>query len=155
MKEISLYLGSIVLANILVHMFHLVTVLGITFPAGAPLIGLTFSFRDLLQQKYGKWGCCKWMGVALIITLVFNPNLALASGAAFIVAESVDWLIFTYSERPFNQRILLSNIFGVPLDSVLFVTIAFGWYWPAVWGQTIVKLTSSLVVMAFKAEVKS
>jgi len=150
MGIISLYLGSIVLANILVHTFGIVTFLGITFPVGAVLIGVTFSFRDLLQQKQGKWGCWKWMITAMGITFVFSRNIAIASTAAFIVSEIIDWFIFTYSNRPFKQRIVLSNLFGTPIDSIIFVVFAFGWNWQAIWGQTVVKFLSSLIVLMFK-----
>ena len=55
----AFYLGSIVLGNILVHSLGLVTVLGVTFPAGAVAIGITFSARDFMQERYGNMavGC--------------------------------------------------------------------------------------------------
>ena len=149
MGSIILYLSSIILANILVHTFGIITVLGLTFPAGAVMIGLTFSFRDILQQRHGKWGCWVWMFAALIITFFFNKNIAFASMSAFLISEFVDWSIFTYSKRPFNQRIMLSNLVGTPIDSVVFVVLAFGFNWQAIWGQTIIKFVSSLVVVGF------
>lgn len=154
MKEIIFYLAGIVLANITVHILGIVTILGITFPAGAVFVGLTFSFRDMLQAKHGKWGCWKWMGVALLLTLAFNPGLAVASGVAFIISEAIDWAIFTFSNRPFNQRIILSNLFGTPVDSLVFVCLAFGWNWPAIWGQTLVKMVSSLFVLWMKPKAR-
>jgi len=147
--EIFFYLGSIILANILVHTFGIVTVMGLTFPAGAVAIGLTFSARDYVQRKHGKWGCWVWMIVAMVITFFFNKNIALASMSAFMISEFIDWLIFTLSNRPFNQRIILSNLFGTPIDSVVFVALAFGWNWQAIWGQTVVKFVSSLLVLSF------
>jgi len=150
MNTIFLYLGSILLANALVSVFGVVTVLGLTFPAGAAVIGLTFSFRDMLQQKHGKWGCWKWMMAAMVITLLFNQTIAAASMIAFTISEGVDWAVFTYSKGSFKKRLIMSNIFGTPLDSVVFVVIAFGWNWPAIWGQTIIKLISSLAVLLFK-----
>ena len=148
--EILLYLGSIVLANVLVHMYGIITVLGLSFPAGAAVIGLTFSFRDLLQQKHGKWGCWIWMGAAMVITFFFNQKLAVASVSAFVVSELIDWGIFTYSKKPFQQRIILSNLFGTPIDSIIFITLAFGWNWQAILGQTIVKFISSCIVLVPK-----
>ena len=152
MTAVACYLGSIVGANLLVSHFHLVTFFGITFPAGAPLIGLTFSARDYVQRKYGKWRCWWFMGLALLVTVAFNPKIALASGSAFVVAEGLDWLIYTLTRRPFAQRLILSNIVSTPLDSAVFVTVAFGWHWPAVWGQTLVKFASSLVAIAFQGK---
>ena len=142
------YLSSILLANVVVNHFGIVTIWGLTFPAGAPLIGLTFTFRDMVQRKYGKYKCWWWMIGASIITLCFNWQLALASMAAFLVAEGVDWLIYTSVPGSFTKRVLLSNLLGLPLDSVIFVVLAFGWNLPAIIGQTIVKLVFGILPLA-------
>jgi len=144
------YLCSILAANILVNEFHLITVLGLTFPAGAPLIGLTFTFRDMVQRMFGKWHCWWWMVAASLITIVFNPQLALASFAAFFIAEGLDWAIYTAVPGSFTKRVLLSNLIGLPIDSMVFVALAFGWVWHAIIGQTVVKLIFGvgLVVIA-------
>ena len=141
------YLGSIVLGNILVHSLGLLTIWGLTFPAGAVAIGLTFSARDFVQQRYGQFGCWAWILVASLITLLFNRSLALASLCAFFIAEFTDWLIYTYARGGFSKRLLLSNLISTPLDSLVFVLLAFGPAWPAIWGQTIIKLLSSLLVL--------
>lgn len=141
------YLGSIVLANILVHALGIVTVFGLTFPAGAVAIGLTFSTRDLVQERYGKYGCWLWMLVAVVITFAFNRQLAIASVCAFVVAELADWTIYTYARGNIEKRLILSNLVSTPLDSVVFVLLAFGPVWPAIWGQAIVKMVSSLLIL--------
>ena len=141
------YLGSIVLANMLVHTLGIITVFGLTFPAGAVAIGLTFSTRDLVQERYGKYGCWLWMLVAVVITFAFNQQLAIASVCAFVVAELADWAIYTYSGGNIEKRLILSNLVSTPIDSVVFVLLAFGPVWPAIWGQTIVKMISSLLIL--------
>jgi uncharacterized PurR-regulated membrane protein YhhQ (DUF165 family) len=141
------YLGSIVLGNILVHSLGIVTVLGLTFPAGAVAIGLTFSARDFMQEGYGKFGCWGWMLTATLITFAFNPQLAWASGGAFFIAEFSDWLIYTRTKGSFEKRLLLSNLVSTPLDSLVFVLLAFGPVWPAIFGQTIIKMISSLLIL--------
>lgn len=143
----AFYLGSIILANILVHTFGIVTVLGLTFPAGAVAVGLTFSARDFVQERYGKFGCWAWMLVASGITFAFNQQLALASVCAFFIAEFSDWLIYTRTRGSFEKRLLVSNLISTPLDSVVFVLLAFGPIWPAIWGQTIIKMISSMLVL--------
>ena len=141
------YLGSILIANVLVHTFGIVTVFGLTFPAGAAVVGLTFSARDFVQERYGKYGCWVWMLVASLLTFAFNRQLALASVCAFFVAEFSDWIIYTKSRGSFEKRLLASNLVSVPLDSVVFVLLAFGPVWPAIWGQTLVKMISSVLVL--------
>jgi len=88
MLNIALYLGGILLANLLVHWFGLVQWGPLVFPAGAVMIGLTFSFRDLVQRQHGKWYCWIWMIVASFITFFFNQQIAVASVSAFLVAET-------------------------------------------------------------------
>jgi len=141
------YLSSIVLANILVHALGIVTVFGLTFPAGAIAIGLTFSTRDLVQERYGKYGCWGWMLVAVVITFLFNRQLALASVLAFVVAETCDWLIYSSCNGNIEKRLILSNLVSTPIDSAVFVLLAFGPVWPAIWGQTIVKMISSMLIL--------
>lgn len=141
------YLGSIVIANLLVMNFGIIEVAGLTFPAGAAAVGFTFTARDLVQRRYGKWGCWLWMLAAAALSALFSPTLALASLGAFVVAEGLDWAVFTATPLSFRGRAMLSNIIGTPLDSVVFVYLAFGPVWDAMWGQTIVKLASSLLIV--------
>ncbi|PLX88274.1 MAG: hypothetical protein C0619_13070 [Desulfuromonas sp.] len=145
--SVVFYLGSIILANVLVHSLGLVTVLGLTFPAGAAVIGLTFSARDVVQERFGTFGCWVWMLVASLITFAFNQQLALASVCAFFIAEFSDWAIYSTSRGGLQKRLLLSNLVSIPLDSVIFVLLAFGPVWPAMLGQTIIKMLSSLLVL--------
>lgn len=147
--SVVFYLSSIILANYLVDWLGIIQWGPLIFPAGAIVIGLTFSARDFVQWRHGKWGCWAWMLVATVITVAFSPKIALASGSAFLISESIDWVIFTVTDKPFRQRVFLSNLFGTPVDSVVFVVLAFGWVWPAIIGQTIVKFVSSLVVLPF------
>lgn len=141
------YLGSIILGNIMVHSLGLVTVWGLTFPAGAIAIGLTFSARDFVQERYGKFGCWGWMLTASVITFAFNQQLALASVSAFFIAELSDWVIYTNTRGSFKKRLLLSNLVSTPLDSLVFVLLAFGPAWPAIWGQMMIKMLSSMVIL--------
>jgi len=147
MFNVIFYLGSIILANILVLHYGLINHWGLTFPAGAYAIGLTFTARDLVQRRYGKWKCWVWMGIASIITALFAPKIALASVSAFLISEGVDWLVYTLMPGSFTKRIITSNILGIPMDSIIFVAILFGWNWSAIWGQTIIKLLSSFVIL--------
>ena len=149
MVFIALYLAGIILANLLVHWFGLVSFAGLVFPAGAVMVGLTFSFRDLVQRRYGKWQCWIWMIAASVITYLFNRQLAVASVSAFLVAETVDWAIYTWMPGSFRNRLVMSNLFGTPLDSIVFVSLAFGLNWQAIVGQSIVKFISSLAVLLF------
>ena len=144
-----LYLASIVLGNLFVNWFGIVHYAGLVFPAGVVFVGLTFSFRDFVQRNWGDAATWIWMLVATGITLLFNWEIALASCTAFLVSEGVDWFAFRVLKVPFHKRIYLSNLFSTPLDSLIFVTIAFGFNWPAIWGQAVIKYASGLLVLPF------
>lgn len=147
MFSVIFYLGSILLANILVNQFGLVHHFGLTFPAGAYAIGLTFTARDFVQRRWGKWQCWIWMIVASGITVLFAPKIAFASVCAFLISEGVDWLVYTFLSTSFLKRILMSNILGIPLDSLIFVWLVFGFNWSAIWGQTLIKILCSFVIL--------
>lgn len=142
-----LYLLSIVVANVLVIQFGIVSIGPLMFPAGAVMIGLTFSLRDFVQQRFGKWRCWYWTFAAAALSAVFSLDVAVASATAFLVSEAVDWAVFTFTGGSFRRRVILSNLIGSPLDSTIFVALMFGWFWPAIIGQTVVKFTSSLAIV--------
>lgn len=157
-----LYLTSIALGNLFVIMFGIGTLqlfdahdpskvyFALSFPLGAMWVGLTFSFRDFVQRYWSHQKCWIWMGLAGIITFFWNKDVAIASVVSFMASETVDWIIFyLLRHRSLSLRMKISNLFSCPLDSLLFVTIAFGlpWYSDVVWGQAGVKYLCSLFAL--------
>lgn len=143
----SMYLVSILIGNLFVIWFGIVHFAGLAFPAGVVFIGLTFSFRDFVQRNWGDWACWTWMLLATVITFFLNRNVAIASVSAFVISESADWAAFKFLKYSFRKRIYLSNLISCPLDSIVFVTLAFGWNFPAIWGQALIKYLSGLLVL--------
>lgn len=154
------YILSIVMANFFVAWFGVVTFLGLTFPAGTIFIGLTFSLRDFVQREFGHFKVWYFMIAALIITTSMGVALsslpiplwkvAMASGFAFLISEAIDWAIYYFMKKDLVWRICVSNLFSTPIDSLLFVGIAFGgwsFFAPIVFGQAIVKYLSGLLVI--------
>ncbi len=79
-------------------------------------------------------------------------KVALASSVAFMASEFIDWLVYTIMKKDIVWRITVSNLFSTPIDSILFVGIAFGSFnflAPPVWGQAVVKYASGLLVLPF------
>jgi len=50
-----------------------------------------------------------------------GPELALASGGAFAIAELVDWALFTFTKYRLSTRVLLSSAIAAPLDTTIFL----------------------------------
>ncbi|MFJ8812919.1 VUT family protein [Amycolatopsis thermoflava] len=57
--------------------------------------------------------------------IVAPPRLVLASATAFLVAELVDWWLYTRRRRSRSAAIAVSNLGGLVADSVVFVPWAF------------------------------
>ncbi len=85
------------------------------------ITGLVLVFRDFAQREIGHWIFVPLLiGVALSYGMA-GPEIALASGAAFLVSELVDWLVFTFTKKPLSTRILISSIAGAPVDTAVFL----------------------------------
>ncbi len=96
---------------------------GEMWPPISLAVGFTFVIRDYAQKHVGHhvlW--CMLVGCALSWYFA-TPELALASAAAFAIGELADWAVFTFTKKPFSQRILFSSLVGSPLDSLIFLTL--------------------------------
>lgn len=95
---------------------------GDMWPPLSLIVGFTFVVRDYAQKKMGHhilWAMLLGCGISWFLA---SPELALASAAAFGIGEMADWAIFTFTKRPFSQRIIFSSLIGAPLDSLAFLT---------------------------------
>ena len=83
--------------------------------------GLVLVVRDFAQREVGHYVLIA-MAIALILTaFLAGPELALASGGAFAIAELVDWALFTFTKYRLSTRILLSSAIAAPLDTTIFL----------------------------------
>ena len=83
--------------------------------------GLVLVVRDFAQREVGHYVLIA-MAIALGLTaLAAGPELALASGGAFAIAELVDWALFTFTKYRLSTRVLLSSAIAAPLDTTIFL----------------------------------
>jgi len=83
--------------------------------------GLVLVVRDFAQREVGHYVLIA-MAIALILTaFAAGPELALASGGAFAIAELVDWALFTFTKYKLSTRVLLSSAIAAPLDTTIFL----------------------------------
>ncbi len=83
--------------------------------------GLVFVFRDFVQRQMGQKVLIV-MALAIAWSFYYAwPVIALASGLAFAVSETVDWLLFTFTRYRLSTRILLSSAIASPIDTTLFL----------------------------------
>lgn len=106
---------------------HTVTILGFTAPSGVLVVGLSFSLRDGAQLALGRWWVLAAIVAGAVLSWLVAPSLAVASGVAFGVSESFDWVVYT----PLADRgrwvaaLVASNTVGALVDSVVFLWLAF------------------------------
>lgn len=122
------YLATIIAANWAVRTFGVIPVgFGQSAPAGVIFVGLAFTLRDQLQDALGRWAVTGAIVLGAALSSVIDPSLGLASGAAFLVSEFVDFAVYDrIRQRSRIAAIFLSNTAGALLDSILFLAIAFG-----------------------------
>lgn len=83
--------------------------------------GLVLVVRDFAQREIGHYVLIA-MAIALVLTAIAaGPELALASGGAFAIAEMVDWALFTFTKYRLSTRVLLSSAIAAPLDTTIFL----------------------------------
>jgi queuosine precursor transporter len=122
------YLGTIVAANWAITTFGVVPVApGVLAPAAVFFAGLAFTLRDLLQDALGKRAVLGAIAGGALLSALFSPQLALASGVAFGLSELADLAVYTpLRARAWPGAVVASNVVGSIVDSVLFLSLAFG-----------------------------
>ncbi|MDP7342751.1 MAG: hypothetical protein QGI52_09255 [Alphaproteobacteria bacterium] len=143
----ALYIGLIVMVNWLFTVVPLVDMGGgEMWPPVALIVGLIFIVRDFAQRVVGHWVLAAMLIAAILSYFLADPFVAYASVAAFAISELADWLVYSFTKRPFAQRILLSSVLATPIDTVVFLGIM-GWLSaPAVLAMTASKLVGALIV---------
>jgi uncharacterized PurR-regulated membrane protein YhhQ (DUF165 family) len=121
------FLACILAANYVTTHFGMVPVgFGLVATAGTYFAGATFIIRDSLQDLAGKrWTIAAIAAGAALSFLISNPFIALASAAAFGLAELADLAVYTpLRKRGYVRAAVASNIVGSIIDTVVFLTIA-------------------------------
>jgi queuosine precursor transporter len=149
MLWLALYGLTIVAANWAIMTFGLVPVgFGLVAPAGVYCAGLAFTLRDLTQDALGRWATVAAIVVGAGLSALVSPQLALASGTAFLISELADLAVYTPLRRQhWLLAVGLSNTVGLLLDSVLFLLLAFGSL-ELLAGQVVGKIWMTLLAIA-------
>ena len=151
-----LFIGSIFLANFLVRNVGICVpdgpcVIpvwpGILAPSGVLAIGLSFTLRDLVQRRLGVKYTFFGIAIGAAFSALLSPALALASGTAFLLSETLDLLVYTpLQRRNLVAAVFASNIVGIIVDSAIFLWLAFGSL-QFIQGQIIGKLWMTLAAL--------
>ncbi len=101
---------------------------GLMAPSGVLTIGVALVLRDVVQRCLGLRA-----GLAAVVlgtglsALVAPGALVLASGVAFALSELADCAVYTpLQRRRLVLAVVASSCVGLVVDSVVFLTLAFG-----------------------------
>lgn len=101
---------------------------GLQAPSGVIMVGLALVLRDLVQRRLGAaWALGAIAVGAMLSGLLAPPALVVASAAAFLVSELADFAVYTpLQKRGLVRAVLFSSVAGLVVDSIVFLTLAFG-----------------------------
>lgn len=134
---LAAFVGTVWLANWLVAKYGPVPVgFGLEAPAGVYAVGLAFTLRDIVHRTLGRTaviaavlaGCALayWVGAAATVPGGY-VSIAVASALAFLISETLDLLTYeSVQNMSFTGAVVASNVVGAVIDSLLFLTLAFG-----------------------------
>lgn len=140
----TLYLIAMVAVNIgfiYVPLFH-------GWPPMSLAVGLVFVLRDFAQREIGHKVIGLMLIGAVLSYFMASPFVAVASCAAYLVGETVEWLVYTWTKKPFKDRMLISCLFGTPLDSAVFLALIGHFSVVGVVVMTLSKMLGAVVVYA-------
>lgn len=148
--SVTAFLVLVVIANWMTSELGLVPVgFGLVATAGTWAAGLVLLARDLVQDTLGHrvMLTCIAIGAGLSAILA-DPQIALASGTAFALAELLNWVVYTpLRKHGWARAVVPSNVAGAFLDTVVFLGVAGFPVWSAVPGQMAAKTVATLAVV--------
>lgn len=107
--------------------------------------GLVLVVRDFAQRELRHWIFAAMIAGLALSTLTSWIQIVAASGIAFMVSETADWAVYTFSKRPLSQRIMASSLVGAPIDQLAFLWLA-SFAVPGIfaWGSVLTGIISKL-----------
>ena len=146
---LAIYIGSVVAANLLTTQYGRVTIApGLAATAGTFAICGVIMTRDLLQDALGRIAVLLaiFIGGGLSYLLA-SHKIAVASLITFLVAESLEFTVYTPLRRhvgwgtgQWSGVVSAANLTGILADTLLFLWLAgFALTWPVIAGQLVGK----------------
>lgn len=101
---------------------------GVMAPSGVLMVGAALVLRDLVQRRLGPGFGIAAIVVGAAISAVLAPAaLVIASAAAFLLSEFADFAVYTpLARRRLVTAVVASGLVGLAVDSVVFLSLAFG-----------------------------
>ena len=125
MKTASIcYLASIVIINMAFEYIPPVILPdGSLWSIGSILAGAVFVVRDYAQREVGHRVLLLMFIAGVMSYILASPFVAMASLLAFGFSELVDYIVYSTHKGTFRQRVVLSSVLSVPVDTVIFLSV--------------------------------
>jgi queuosine precursor transporter len=121
---VALYVVAIVLVNwTFIVLAPWSTPLGDLYIANL-IVGAVFVLRDYAQREIGHKVLIATAVAGVITYFMVDKSLAIASLIAFFLSETTDWAVYSFTKRPLQNRILISSLFSIPVDTLAFQYLA-------------------------------
>lgn len=122
---------------------------GLHAPSGVLVIGAALVLRDMVHEVGGWRAALLAIGIGAVLSwFVAPPALVIASGAAFVLAELADLLVYAPLRRDrLWLAVAASGLVGAAVDSAVFLWLAFGSL-DFLAGQIVGKMWASLLAGA-------
>jgi queuosine precursor transporter len=154
----AVLVATVVVANWVTTRYGLIPAgFGLQVTAGTYAAGLALAARDVLHEAGGVRWVLATIAVGAVLSLVLaDGRIALASAAAFLLAELLDLAVYApLRRRHWPMAVAASNAVGAVVDTLVFLTVA-GFQLTAglVAGQVLVKavwVTCAFLAVAFAA----
>lgn len=147
LKYTALYVFLIVAVNYGFAVVPLVKLPdGTLWPPLSLVVGFIFVVRDFAQREVGQRILVAMAIGAVISYFMASPRIAVASAAAFLVSELTDWAVYSFTRRPFSQRILYSAALSAPVDTIVFLAGIGILSTAGVGAMTVSKLVGAVIV---------
>lgn len=121
------FIGCVVGANWALETYGFVDLIGpgvVMVPAGVYFAGFAFGIRDALHELNSHL-VVPAIVVGAAVSWWVEPSFAVASGAAFLVAELADYAVYSpLRARSWPSAVVASNVAGSVIDSLLFLWLA-------------------------------
>lgn len=91
--------------------------------------GIMYLLRDFAQREIQHKVLWAMLLGGAVSYYLADRYIALASISAFLVAECIDWIIYTFTQRPLSDRLLWSAGVSAPVDSMVFLVVARRFNW--------------------------
>ena len=125
MKYAIIYVLSVVVLNLaFTYIPPVILSDGTIWSVGSILAGAIFITRDYAQLEVGHKRVLVLMVISGALSyLMANPFVAIASITAFAVSEGVDYLVYTFKNGTHKQKVILSSVLSVPVDTFIFLYV--------------------------------